>query len=349
MLCSRRGLCCSAAMAPPPLTPSASRGAQYVWDRRNRSSYRHRPTMRSCRVGSCKHMPRHQQRRPTSTTRSWRTSRQHSHQQYWAGWLGGGASAATLGGGGGGGGAGDDDEDDCPARPSSNWAAGWAWPRLRSALQGAQTVDATDIEQNALRYCAENAKLNGIDGDRFSTAILDWQEVAPPGGQSTTYDVVLAADCVHTDEVAPRSGSWALHVERAVVGRVLLVGHAERPTRVDDRCAAGRALRAVRETRPRGAAPELDRQFTSTGARELPDVRALRLRTPTPDARALLLAALHCRKLRRRYRYVIGESADDANQAKISSSSKSADWCAYLPFVARKKKSRPRHTTMEPP
>ena len=158
----------------------------------------------------------------------------------------------------------EEDEKILRAKAVLELGCGLGVASIAAALQGARVVDATDIEENALKYCAANAKLNEIEEDVFRTAAFDWHEVAPPGGQST-YDVVLAADCVY-DEEAPALLSQVLHSTVAVGGRVLLTDNADRPYESRRREALLEALCGCDEGDDSLALAsfELDRQFTTT-------------------------------------------------------------------------------------
>jgi len=67
---------------------------------------------------------------------------------------------------------------------------GLGLPSIAAAAGGAQVL-ATDWSQDALAFCAENARRNGVP---VETARWDWGNAAPIEG---VYDLVLAADVLY--------------------------------------------------------------------------------------------------------------------------------------------------------
>jgi predicted nicotinamide N-methyase len=68
---------------------------------------------------------------------------------------------------------------------------GLALPSLAAALGGAEVL-ATDWASEALELVTANAAANGL---RIGTALVDWQEGAPP--ELVPFEVVLAADVLY--------------------------------------------------------------------------------------------------------------------------------------------------------
>jgi predicted nicotinamide N-methyase len=118
---------------------------------------------------------------------------------------------------------------------------GLGLPTVAAARNGAAQVLATDVNTDAIVFCAHNLHLNGTTGE---TAAGDWREIVQALA-TDPWDLVLAADVLYTREnvealldvlprlLAPGGELWLADPRRAGAGEFLPV--AKKLWRVESR------------------------------------------------------------------------------------------------------------------